>query len=64
MVGIQKVTVPAGTFSAVVVRTTLKQAGFPWGSGVRTCWFADGKGLVKLVFKHADGSVSQVVRLA
>ena len=64
VVGMQKVTVPAGTFSALVVRTTLKQAGFPWGSGVRTCWFAAGKGLVKLVFEHGDGSVSQVVRLS
>jgi hypothetical protein len=63
VVGIQKVTVPAGTFSALVVRSTLKEAGFPWGSGVRTCWFVAGKGLVKLVFQHADGSVSQVVRL-
>jgi hypothetical protein len=63
VLGIQKVTVPAGTFSALVVRSTLKQAGFPFGSGVRTCWFAAGKGLVKLVFQHADGSVTQVVRL-
>jgi hypothetical protein len=63
VVGFQKVTVPAGTFSALVIRTTLKQAGFPWGSGVRTCWFVDGKGLVKLVFQHQDGSVSEVVRL-
>ena len=63
VLGIQKVTVPAGTFSALVIRSTLKQAGFPWGSGVRTSWFAPGKGLVKLIFQHADGSVSQVVRL-
>ncbi len=59
--GIQKVTVPAGTFQALVVRTTLKQPGFPFGSGTRTCWFAPGKGLVKLVFNHGDGSTSQVV---
>ena len=64
VIGIQRVHVPAGTFSALVVRSTLKQAGYPWGSGVRTCWFAAGKGLVKLVFQHADGTVSQVVRLA
>jgi hypothetical protein len=61
--GVEKVRVPAGTFSAVVVRTTLKQPGYPWGSGVRTSWFAAGKGLVKLVFEHGDGSVSEVVRL-
>ncbi len=63
VVGVQRVTVPAGTFSALVIRTTLNQPGFPWGSGVRTSCFAPGKGLVKLVFQHADGSVSQVVRL-
>jgi hypothetical protein len=63
IVGIQKVTVPAGTFDAVVVRSTLRQPGFPYGSGTRTCWFAPNKGLVKLVFDHADGSVSTVVLL-
>jgi len=63
VVGIQRVHVPAGTYSALVVRSTLKQAGYPWGSGVRTSWFAPGKGLVKLVFQHGDGTVSQVVRL-
>ena len=30
-------------------------------SGTRTMWFAPDIGLVKLVFKHADGSVSTVV---
>jgi hypothetical protein len=39
----------------------LTQPGFPFGSGTRTCWFAPGKGLVKLTFKHRDGSTSQVV---
>ena len=60
VVGIQKVTVPAGTFQALVVRSTLTQQGFPFGSGTRTSWFAPGKGLVKLVFAHADHSVSTV----
>ena len=60
VVGIQKVKVPAGTFQALVVASTLKQPGFPFGSGTRTCWFAPGKGLVKLVFRHGDGSVSTV----
>jgi hypothetical protein len=64
VVGLQRVRVPAGTFTAVVVRTTLTQPGYPWGSGVRTCWFAPDKGLVKLVFAHRDGSVSQVERLS
>jgi hypothetical protein len=57
---IQTVTVPAGTFKALVVGSTLKQAGFPFGSGTRTMWFAPGVGLVKLVFRHGDGTVSQV----
>jgi len=60
IVGMQSVRVPAGTFRALVVRSTLTQRGFPFGSGTRTCWFAAGKGLVKLVFAHRDGSVSTV----
>ena len=38
----------------------LVQKGFPFGSGTRTAWFAPGHGLVKLVFQHGDGSVSDV----
>jgi hypothetical protein len=60
IVGTQSVTVPAGTFQALVIRTTLSQPGFPYGSGTRTSWFAPGKGLVKLVFDHGDQSVSTV----
>ena len=51
---------PAGTFNALAVQTTLKQAGFPYGSGTRTTYFAAGKGLVKLVFRHGDRSTSTV----
>ena len=58
--GIQTVKVPAGTFRALVVGSTLKQAGFPFGSGTRTSWFAPDRGLVKLVFRHGDGSTSVV----
>ena len=61
--GMQTVKVPAGTFRALVVRSTLTQRGYPFGSGTRICWFAPSKGLVKLVFAHRDGSVSTVVRL-
>jgi hypothetical protein len=61
VLGVQTVKVPAGTFHALAVRSVLKQAGFPFGSGTRTSWFAPGRGLVKLVFKHGDGSVSTVV---
>jgi hypothetical protein len=56
--GIQTIHVKAGTYAALVVHSTLTQAGFPFGSGSRTCWFAPGVGLVKLVFRHGDGSVS------
>lgn len=63
LVGVQTVRVPAGTYRALVVRSTLTQRGFPYGSGTRTCWFAVGKGLVKLVFAHRDGSVSTAVLL-
>jgi hypothetical protein len=64
IVGTAKVKVPAGTYAnALVVRSTLKQPGFPFGSGTRTCWFAPGVGLVKLVFAHGDRSVSTVVLL-
>jgi len=60
VVGMQRVRVPAGSFRALVVRSTLTQRGFPYGSGVRTAWFAARKGLVKLVFAHGDGSISTV----
>jgi len=60
VVGIQKVSVPAGTFQALVVASSLTQPGFKFGSGTRTMWFVDGKGLVKLVFRHRDGSTSTV----
>jgi hypothetical protein len=63
VVGFQYVDVPAGRYLALVVRSTLKQRGFPFGSGTRTTWFAPGLGMVKLVFKHGDGSVSVVTRL-
>ncbi len=63
VLGVQTVTVPAGTFKALAVRSTLVQPGFPFGSGTRTSWFAPGRGLVKLVFDHGDKSVSTVVLL-
>jgi hypothetical protein len=60
VVGVRKVTVKAGTYQALVVTSTLKQPGFAFGSGTRTMWFAPDKGLVKLQFRHGDGSVSVV----
>lgn len=60
IVGTQQVKVPAGTFTALVLRSTLNQAGFKFGSGTRTSYFVADKGLVKLVFRHNDRSVSTV----
>jgi hypothetical protein len=60
VLGLRKVKVPAGTFTAMAIRSVLKQPGFPFGSGTRTSYFVDGKGLVKLVFSHGDGSTSIV----
>ena len=54
--------VPAGRFKARVVRSTLRQNGHRLGSGTRTSYFAPGVGLVKLTFRHADGSTSTVER--
>jgi hypothetical protein len=60
IVGVQKVKVPAGTYDALVLTSTLTQPGFKFGSGTRTMWFAPDKGLVKLVFRHGDRTVSTV----
>ena len=61
---LQTVKVKAGTYQALVVRSTLQQPGFPFGTGSRTCWFAPDVGLVKLVFRHGDRSVSTVELVA
>jgi hypothetical protein len=63
VLGVRWVRVPAGRFHALEVRSVLSQKGFPFGSGVRTMWFAAGRGLVKLVFAHRDGSTSVVTLL-
>jgi hypothetical protein len=62
--GFAKIKVPAGRFNAMIVRSELKQAGYRFGSGQRTSYFAPGKGLVKLVFRHRDGSVSTIERVS
>ena len=46
--------------TAVAVVAMLTENEFLYGSCTREAWFAPGKGLVKLVWKHADGSVSKV----
>jgi hypothetical protein len=63
VLGIRRIRTKIGSFKALVVQSKLKQKGFAFGSGIRTSWFAPGKGLVKLVFRHGDGSVSTVDRL-
>jgi hypothetical protein len=63
VLGLRTVRVPAGRFRALAVLSQLHQAGYRFGSGTRTSYFGAGRGLVKLVFRHADGSVSTVVRV-
>jgi len=63
IVGVRRVHVPAGTFRALELRSVLTQRGHPYGSGVRLMWFAPGRGLVKLVFRQRDHSVTTVVAL-
>lgn len=60
VLGLRPVKVPAGRFTALAVQSKLTQKGFRYGSGTRTSYFAAGKGLVKLVFSHGDGSTSVV----
>jgi hypothetical protein len=60
ILGIQTITVPAGTYKALTVKSELKQAGFPFGSGTRTMYFAPGIGLIKLTFEHNDNSTSTI----
>jgi len=63
VVGTRTVKTPLGRIRAVEVESTLRQKGFPFGSGRRTMYFAPNRGLVKLVFRHRDGSMSTVQRL-
>jgi hypothetical protein len=60
VLGVRRVRVPAGRFTALAVQSRLRQRGYPFGSGTRTSYFVAGKGLVKLVFRHGDGSTSTV----
>ncbi len=60
VIGLRPVRTRVGLFLATLVETKLTQPGFPYGSGVRRSWYAPGVGLVKLEFRHRDGSVSHV----
>ena len=62
VIGTRTVRTPAGRFRTTVVRSMLAQRGHPFGSGTRTSYFAAGRGLVRLTFRHRDGSVSIVER--
>jgi hypothetical protein len=62
VLGTRTVRVPAGRYRALAVRSTLNQNGHRFGSGSRTSYFAPDVGLVKLTFRHADGSTSTVER--
>ena len=63
VLGIRRIRTPVGRLRTLVVESTLTQSGFRFGSGRRTMYFAPGRGLVKLVFRHRDGSVSTVDRV-
>jgi hypothetical protein len=61
--GLQEVKVPAFPHGviAAAVRSQITLAGTQgddYGSGIRTTWWADGVGPVKLVFDHVDGAVT------
>lgn len=64
ILGVQRIKVGKRTYQALAVQSKLTQKGFAFGSGTRTSWFVADKGLVKLVFRHGDGSVSTVQLLA
>ena len=64
VLGTVTVHVPAGRFRALAIRSTLTQAHHAFGSGSRTMYFAPDIGLVKLTFRHKDGSVSTVERVS
>jgi hypothetical protein len=53
-------TRPGSASRPFVVRSTLKQEGFAFGSGCDCRTSRPGKGLVKLVFRHGDGRTSVV----
>lgn len=60
VLGLRTIKVGKRTYRALAVQSTLTQRGFKFGSGTRTSYFVADKGLVKLVFRHGDRSVSTV----
>jgi hypothetical protein len=63
VLGIRRVKTRDGRVNALVVRSVLKQKRSKFGDGVRLSFFQRGKGLVKLWFRHGDGSVSIIDRV-
>lgn len=63
VLGTRTIRVPAGRFKTLEVESKLTQPGFRYGSGTRRSFFAAGVGLVKLEFRHGDGSVSTLERI-
>ena len=63
VLGRATVRTPAGRSATIAVRSQLRQPGQRFGSGSRTSYFAPDVGLVKLTFRHADGSTSTVERI-
>jgi hypothetical protein len=62
VLGQRIVRVPAGRYKAIAVRSVLRQKGHRFGSGSRTSYFVPDVGLVKITFRHDDGSTSTVER--
>ena len=60
VLGLHTIRAGGKTYRALAVESKLTQKGFKFGSGTRTSYFVADKGLVKLVFRHGDGSVSTV----
>ena len=57
---------PRGIFAAKV-QSDITQAGAigdPYGSGIRTVWWARGVGPVKIFFRHTSGQIGQAELLA
>ena len=60
VLGLRNGKVGKKTYRALAVQSKLTQRGFKFGSGTRTSYVVADKGLVKLVFRHGDRSVSTV----
>jgi len=55
--GIEEISVPAGIFSAIKLKTELNSSN-NYLNGTRYIWLAEDVGIVKLTYQHSDGSVT------